>query len=94
MSAPVSVGFEERGRAEKVARIVEALDAGARESGLDPCADAEAIARKLRGLTDAEWLKVQQEAGFARKKPPSTKTQLAVIDVYWSRVDTTGDQES
>lgn len=79
--------FEERGRGEKVARIVQALDAGAETAGLDPIADAEEIARKLRALTDAEWLKVAQEAGCKRKKPPSVLTQGMVIAVYSRRVD-------
>ena len=84
--------WEERGRAEKVRRLVESLDAAARSQGLCPTADAEAIARSLRPLTDSQWHKIQHEAGMHRKTPPSRLTRDAVIQTYELRVDRAKDE--
>lgn len=83
-----------KGRAEKVAGIVSAIDAGAEGEGVNPFADAEEIARKLRGLTKAEWHKIQREAGFGRRTPPSDLTVNAVIDTYQRRVDVAREELS
>jgi hypothetical protein len=85
--------WEERGRSEKVAAIVAALDVCAESRGLDPLADAEHIARELRRLTPEQWHKVQQAAGYKRKTPPSSKTIAAVLDVYTRRVDLESEQD-
>lgn len=81
--------FVATGRAEKVAKIVSVIEEFACVCWeLDPLADAEEIARKLRTETDeARWLLYQQRTGNKRKKPPSLETQLMVIDVFTRRID-------
>jgi hypothetical protein len=94
MDPPVApVDWEAKGRAEKVLGIVAALDAGAYAEGVDPHADAESIARKLRDLDSKAWHKIQKEAGFKGRKPPSEKTINAVLNVYERRVDIAGETE-
>lgn len=84
---PREASWEDRGRAAKVARFVEHLDARARAKGQCPTGDAELISRELRNLTTAEWHKLQHEVGFHRRTPPSVTTRNAVIETYEKRVD-------
>lgn len=79
-----------RGRAEKVLRMAEATPT---HIGLDGFGDAEEIARRLRGLSEHEWLALQQAAGYTRSKPPSRETRDGVIAVFERRVDIAGEQE-
>jgi hypothetical protein len=89
-----------KGRAEKADKLLAVIDANAREEGLDPIIDAEAIARMLRGWTDAQWLDLQNAAGIGlhkpahRRKAPSEKTQHIVIERVSLRVDVAGEPES
>lgn len=85
------VDWEAKGRAAKVDKMVAFEEQRAREEGLDPTADAERIARKLRALTDTEWKDLQAAAGIGlglpanRRKVPSKKTQEAVIERFEQR---------
>ena len=86
--------FEQRGRAEKVAAIVEHVELlAAGKWDLDPLADAEEVARRLRALSEAQWHELQLAAGYTRKKPPSAETQALVIEVFEKRIDFAGESE-
>ena len=80
--------FLERGRAEKVARIAEQVEAFAREEWvLDAHGDAEEIALRLVHATDVQWLEWQRRAGYKRKEPPSRETRTCVIERFEKRRD-------
>lgn len=80
-----------KGRAEKVTRMVAIEAQRACDEGLDPVADSEQVARKLRGYTDEQWRDLQVAAGIGlgvpphRRKVPSKATQEAVIDRFEQR---------
>lgn len=81
-----------KGRAEKVAAMVDVIDGVAGHLGLYPASDAEQIARVLRGLNARAWHDIQRYAGFKRSTPPSQETINAVIDRYYSRIDRGGEE--
>lgn len=80
-----------KGRAEKVGKMVACEEQRAREEGLDPIADAEQVARKLRGYTAEQWRDLQVAAGIGlglpphRRKVPSKLTQESVIARFEQR---------
>lgn len=87
------IDWEAKGRGLKVDAMVAVEERRAREAGYHPIADAEVIARKLRGYTDEQWLDLQVAAGIGiklpphRRKVPSKVTQGLVIERFELRVD-------
>jgi len=75
-------GWEENGRARKVARFIAAFNRVVEASGGDqtsPEAAAE-ILRQLASATDPQWTKLAEDLG--EKKAPSPTTRAAIVAHY------------
>lgn len=82
MSSPAMSPFERIGRAEKVAKLVRAIDRTALSIGMDPIRAAIEVAQRLRANGPEFWVEL---AKFAECNEPSSITQREVIGVYLAR---------
>ena len=76
--------WEERGRANKVFALVDAIDSLVRRANVDPYADANAISDMLERWVDSTWRRLAITAG---QRPPSVTTQQLVIARVRSRAE-------
>lgn len=74
---------ESAARFAKTLRIVSVIDAAALAEGIDPHAEAEAIAEGLENPTSRFW---RTAALCAGKRPPSDETRKMVCEVFAARV--------
>ena len=82
MSAVATNPYERVARAEKVAKLVRAIDLTSRSIGMDPIRSALEVARRLRAQSLSFWTDL---AKFAGCNVPSEFTQREIVGVYLAR---------